>query len=310
MKKNYNNNSNNKKFSKENERRGTQKRGNGNNNANGNKKHFESRKPLNEGEKKLNFAKNIGGFLVVSLFIKNGTELNVVSNSIESALAIEHKKKVVVIFENPKSSLVSSIRKKFESAFGIFFYTPKAKLTESSSINASIAHTEVLHSFKSNFFLTLEGTTIIRQFSVEKMLSFLCKPGDVLAVSPKFYDYASKNIIQHCRRFFSFFNILFGLNEENAKKHFMMERGEVGYYSIHRIDYGSLECMLFVTEALTKVKSFPKFKNIDLRNSVLCKKFSKKTKGKIMFYPHSRVSSSIKDEEKPSFIEKLKYIFS
>jgi hypothetical protein len=90
----------------------------------------------------------------------------------------------------------------------------------------------------------------------------------------------------------------------------MMERGEIGYYSIHRVDYSSLNCMLFLTEGLLQIKAFSsRFKSEDLRDASLCKKLSKKTGGKIMFYPHARVlSSSEQSFSDSSNCEKLKYL--
>jgi hypothetical protein len=262
---------------------------------------------------KSEFQKNPMGFLVISLFVKAKTDFNIVADSIESAMKIDSKKKIVISFEDKNNkSLISSIKKKFEGAFGVFFYTPKGKMKSNSTLNSSMIHTEVLNSFKSNFFLTLDANITVREFSIEKMIGFLCKPGDVLAVSPKFYS-LEKEIIHNCKRFFALKDFL--PSSESKKKtladeHFMMERGEVGYYSIHRVDYGNLDCMLFLTDALLKIKSFSCFSSQDLRDAMTCKNFSKKTKGKIMFYPHARVLSSEPAEEKPSTVEKIKYLLA
>jgi hypothetical protein len=279
-------------------------------NRNFNQKHKE--KPVKSSN---SFNKNPNGFLVISLFIKDKTSFNNAVNSIESAIAIDGKKKVVISFENSgEKQLISSLRKKFESTFGVLFFNPKSQLKASSSQNSAIIHTEVLHTFKSNFFLTLDGNIAIRPFSVEKMISFLCKEGDTLAVSPKFYS-QSGEIIKSCRRFLSIWNFLpeFAdfIKNKNVE-HLMMERGDVGYYSIHRIDYSSLDCMLFLTDALIKVKSFTScFANQNIRDSKICKKFYKKTGGKILFYPHARaiISENFTLDEKPTLMEKIKYYF-
>jgi hypothetical protein len=260
------------------------------------------------------FTKNPSGFLVVSLFIKAKTPHNAVVSAIEGAIAIDAKKKIVISFENQdEKQLVSNIKKKFEGSFGVLFFNPKSKMTSSSVQNSAKIHTEVLHAFKSNFFLTLDAEISIRPFSVEKMISFLCKEGDTLAVSPKFYT-PSGDAVKSCRRFLAIWNFLPEFSDFIKNKnieHLMMERGDVGYYSIHRVDYSSLDCMLFLTDALLKIKSFSSgFKNQDLRDSIICKKFYKKTGGKIIFYPHARVvTHNNQFDAKPSLIEKIKYYF-
>jgi hypothetical protein len=315
MKKNYNNNKNRDGGERRENRDGN--RNHGRNREGGERRRYDNNNPKfqkNEAAvSKSEFQKNPMGFLVVSLFVKAKTNFNTIADSIESAMKIDSKKKIVISFEDKNDkSTISSIKKKFEGAFGVFFYTPKGNLKSNSSLNSSMIHTEVLNSFKSNFFLTLDANIAVREFSVEKMIGFLCKPGDVLAVSPKFYS-LEKEIVHGCKRFFTLKDFL--PSSESKKKtrtdeHFMMERGEVGYYSIHRIDYGNLDCMLFLTDALLKIKSFSCFTNQDLRDAITCKNFSKKTKGKIMFYPHARVLSSEPVEEKPSTLEKIKYLLA
>ena len=267
---------------------------------------FKSKKPT--------FIKNTNGFLIVSLFITKETPFNDIVNSINSALAIDHKKKVIISFEDQQNiKIISSIQSKFANVFGAFFFNYKGKLSENSTTNSSKIQTEVLKSFKSSLFLTLTSNVEIRKYSIEKMISFLSKDDDVFAVAPKFYSDSSE-IVKTCRRFFSIWNFLPEFSNFIKNKnleHFMMERGEVGYYSIHRIDYSTLDCMLFITDQLNKVKSFSsRFKNADLRDASFCQKLYKKTKGKIMFYPHSRVLLKKNNfSEKPEFYEKLKYFF-
>jgi hypothetical protein len=275
-------------------------------------KKFEGREKSYKMEKTFN--KNPNGFLVVSLFIKAKTPFNVAVNSIEGAIAIDSKKKVVISFEDQNDKqLISGLKKKFEGSFGVLFFNPKSKMKASSPQNSAKVHSEVFNAFKSNFFLTLDGSAVLRPFSVEKMISFLCKEGDTLAVSPKFYT-SSGEIIKSCRRFPSIWNFLPEFSDFIKNKnteHLMMERGDVGYYSIHRVDYSSLDCMLFLTDALAKIKSFSSgFKNQDIRDAKICKKFYKKTGGKIIFYPHARVVLHGNEfDAKPSLMEKIKYYF-
>jgi cellulose synthase/poly-beta-1,6-N-acetylglucosamine synthase-like glycosyltransferase len=276
------------------------------------RKNFERTERTFKPEQEKSSGKNPNGFLVVSLFIKANTPQNLIVNSIESLVLIDHKKKIVISFEDQaEKQVISSIKKKFEGTFGVLFFTPKAKMTGSSVRNSSKIHTEVLHAFKSNFFLTMDASITLRQFSIEKMISFLCKDGDTLAVSPKFYT-PSEQIVKTCRRFFSIWNFMPEFAEFIKTKnieHLMMERGDIGYYSIHRIDYSTLDCMLFITDELMKIKSFPScFTNQDLRDASACKRFYKKTGGKIIFYPHARAIMNNDDFNKiPSFSEKLKY---
>lgn len=281
-----------------------------------NKKHFNRhgrKKHYNDSQKseikKTGFAKSPAGFLVVSLFITGGLNANNVVESINSVLKSEHKKKIVISFDsNVEKPFILNIKRKFENAFGVFFLNPKIKLTSNSVVNSSLIHYEVFKSFKSQFFLMLEASIIIREFSLEKMISFLCKDTETLAIAPKFYT-TEGNIIYNCKRFFTF-NDFFGSNEEKKKEHFMLERGDVGYYSIHRVDYSSLECILFLSDALSKIGKFStSFKEKDVRDASLCNKFYKKAGGKIIFYPHSRVIKTTKNEdEKLSTMSKIKYI--
>ena len=255
------------------------------------------------------FVKNPAGFLIVSLVIRKDTPSNIAMNSIESVLACEQKKKVVISFEDATDkTFISSIKRKFENAFGVFFFTPKAALGGSYAQNSAKIHTEVLHAFKSNFFLTMDANVALRPFALEKMISFLSKEGDTIAVAPKFYN-SSKDFLKTCRRFFTMKD-LFSSSNETKLEHLMMERGEVGYYSIHRVDYSPLDCMLFLTDALLKVGTFTStFANQDLRDATFCKKLYAKSKGKIIFYPHSRaIVNGNLEEAQPSMMEKAKYI--
>lgn len=255
------------------------------------------------------FTKNPNGFLIVSLVIKKETPSNIAMNSIESVLSCEQKKKVVISFEDATDkTFISSIKRKFENAFGVFFFTPKATLAGSYSQNSAKIHTEVLHAFKSNFFLAMDANVALRPFALEKMISFLSKEGDTIAVAPKFYN-SSKDFLKTCRRFFTMKD-LFHSSNETKLEHLMMERGEVGYYSIHRVDYSPLDCMLFLTDALLKVGTFTSaFANQDLRDSTFCKKLYAKSKGKIIFYPHSRaIVNGNLEETQPSMMEKAKYL--
>lgn len=253
-------------------------------------------------ENTLSFIKNPSGFLIVSLFVPAKSSFLAVSNTIDSVLKVDHKKKIVISFEDPTDkSLIASMKKKFEGAFGIFFLNQKGN---ASLQNSSNLHTEVLNAFKSSFFLTLTAGVVMREFALEKMILFLCKPTDTVAVIPKFYKSDDKTIVQNCRRFFSPISVF---KSNRSLEHYMMERGEVGYYSIHRVDYSSLDCMLFLTEALLLCKKIPAIKNTEVRNAIFCRRFAKKTKGKIMFYPHSRVVSSSVESEVIPFFDKLKY---
>jgi hypothetical protein len=278
----------------------------------GEKKYIpRERKEVPKGGK--SFEKNPNGFLVISLFVKSETPSKDTISSIESALAIDHKKKVVITFESQKNKQeIADIKKKFANAF-VLFFTPKAKMGSNSTKNSSVVHSEVLHTFKSQLFLTLDANIKIREYSVEKMISFLCKDGDTCAVAPKFYNKAG-DIIKNCKRFFSIWNFLPEVSNFIKNKnieHVMMERGDVGYYSIHRVDYSSLDCMLFLTDQLIKIKSFNKsFNNQDLRDASVCRKFAKKTGGKIIFYPHSRVVINQENpKQSPTIAEKIKYFF-
>lgn len=283
-------------------------RAEGKKNFHPNKKKYHNEKPQSD-LKKLGFNKNPMGFLVISMFVSGDVSLTNISDAISSILESENKKKLVISFDkNIDKQIISNIKRKFENAFGVFFFNPKAKLTNNKTINSSIIHTEVLNSFKSQFFLTLDASIIMKEFAIEKMINFLCKDGETLAIAPKFYN-QDGSIVYNCRRFFRM-NDFFTKNIEKQKEHFMLERGDIGYYSIHRVDYSSLDCLLFVTDALMKIGKFPtSFKEQDVRDASLCNKFYKKTKGKIIFYPHARVVKTIKEvEENISFMSKIKYI--
>lgn len=319
MKNNYSNNKRNQSRPDNNRSRDSYPKGVRNNNrVKGEyKNEFKSFNNTDIEKQKLkgdfDLSKNPAGFLIISIFIPGDTSFEVAWSTIQSAISSEHKKKIVISVENNKD-LLNSLKKKFDNAFGIFFFTPKIKMGDNHVVNSSIVHQEVLNSFKSHFFMTLIAGINLRPFSLEKMLSFLAKPGDTVAVSPKFYT-SDGEIIKSCKRFFTFselFNKGKEIKEIDNPEHFMMERGEIGYYSIHRIDYGSLDCMLFLSNALIKAGGINvKSCNKDFRDAQICKKLAKKGSGKVIFYPHARVISNIEGHSLSlSMIEKLKYVLS
>ena len=124
------------------------------------------------------------------------------------------------------------------------------------------------------------------------MLNFMCKPNsDTLAVSPKFYD-TNGGIINLCRRFFTIWDYIPSFSGFIRKKHLehsMHERGDMCYYSIHRIDFASLDCLLIFSKALRASGGIPSIGAEKYRDAFLSKSISIKAKGKVMFFPHSRV---------------------
>jgi hypothetical protein len=96
-------------------------------------KKFDGKEKSYKTEKTFN--KNPNGFLVVSLFIKAKTPFNVAVNSIEGAVSIDSKKKVVISLEDQNDKqLISGLKKKFEGSFGVLFFNPKSKITHKMNL--------------------------------------------------------------------------------------------------------------------------------------------------------------------------------
>ncbi len=159
-------------------------------------------------------------------------------------------------------------------------YYPKASEFQVHNNAFKIAKTE------SDIFFATNSAMLSREYAIEILRKYLSRENSV-AVVPTIYN-QSCEIQKYCMRFPSLLTkikCMLGCKKTTAKL-CMMERGNVGYYKIHRTDI-SLSQSLFVNSSIFKtIGMFPKCRDANSALYSFYKKLSKH--GTTLFVPTSR----------------------
>lgn len=238
------------------------------------------------------YQKNEFGHLLISFVVKSSCQQKQIETSIDSMVSCTHaKKKMVISFESGVSEETARfVRDRFK-IYNVTFFTRKSKSYDNSTQDEAALHNEVFETFKSELFLMMNSRAISSPFAIEKSIKFLCKPGSGVGIFPKFYD--SKGVfIQSCRRFAKIWDLMPTFCSFIAKKkleHKMMERGEIGYMSIHRVDWSFADFFLILSDVFKVAGKMPVSRCENGRDSGLCKKIYSKSNGStITFFPSAR----------------------
>jgi len=162
-------------------------------------------------------------------------------------------------------------------------------------------------------YLFMDGDVEFREFSFEKLSSFLKANGkEYLAVSPRFYD-AKGRTIKSCRRLPCVKWFLEhkkpSYKGSSVEKEFeMSERGVSGYLKVHSVNNPIMDCLLVDGEFLIKNKPLSQSYNSKLLSEASFAKKVQKAGRKIVYFPLARVVKHDEPQEpKASLGEMLKY---
>ena len=234
------------------------------------------------------YKKSEFGFLLISFVITPNQLFESIKKSLDAVVSCSHaKKKIVVSFvEGVNSDINAKIQEAFK-IYNITFFTRKASKSQNPFEDEALVHNEVFNSFKSDFFLSINSMILMQDLGIEKMIKFLSKPSHNIAISPKFYD-SNMHFVKSCRRFKTFLDIIPPFLKSLQKRSIrleMMERGEIGYCSIHRIDWSFNSCMFFLSEPFKLSGGFVTSSSMEVISEKTCKKFAKIGSGEIVFLP-------------------------
>jgi len=179
-------------------------------------------------------------------------------------------------------------------------------ISYSKSTSELKSHNKAFKIYESDIFFVTNSSMAPREYSIEILRKYLSREHSV-AVVPTVYN-EDLEIQKYCLRFPSLITklkCLFGCKKTEAKL-CMMERGDVGYYKIHRTDI-SLSQSVVVNSAIFKaVKMFPTHSR-DTKCSTFSfyKKLSKY--GTTLFVPTARFIEIKPHKQKCCFFSKACY---
>lgn len=148
------------------------------------------------------------------------------------------------------------------------------------------AHNNAFQMHESDIFLVMSSSIEPRPYAIEVLKRYLSREYSV-AVVPTVYN-ANLEIQKYCLRFpsiISKFRCIFGC-KKTAKKLIMMERGDSGYYKIHRTDASLSQSFVVNSKIFKQIKMFPKYKDTKTTIFMFYKKLSQY--GTTLFVPSSR----------------------
>ena len=205
---------------------------------------------------------------------------------------------------------ISIYEKEFESTKSLILNTfekHKEILSFISYEKASFdVHNKAFAVKKSDIFLITHSGMETRNYAVEILKRYLQKDGNLASVPT---IYSNNGVIQkYCVRILTLAMQIKMLFSQEAKNHFiMMERGEVGYYKIHKIQ------ATFAPFAVNS-KAFEStggFKNTRDDSSSIFAFFKNINKnGAVLFVPSARFVQHAKPKESICFMAKFRYFLT
>lgn len=169
-------------------------------------------------------------------------------------------------------------------------------------------HNRVFDEYSSDIFIVTNSNVQPRPYALNILKKYLFHDSSVITV-PTVYN-TNTHILHYCLRFpklISYIKILCGVKSEKQRL-VMMERGENGYYRIHRVDASKSQLMVINSNALRSIGgklsvcSDSTVKSLDFYKRIL------KSGGITLFVPTARIIEHSKATPKGSIASWLCYI--
>ena len=225
---------------------------------------------LNEGE----------GITMCSFFVFNNSDPRLVMQILSGVLHENIHNLVISLHKDNATKIQEEILERFKEHKNKIFF--QEYLNESEFAMHNLA----FKTYKSDAFFVTNSNMEPRLYSLEILRKYLSRENSVVTV-PTVYD-ESLVIKKYSIRFptlLSRLKILFGSKTEQQRS-IMMERGEVGYYKIHRISASKSQAFFVNSRAFESVGMFSKSRDTDITLLKFFKKIGKC--GFVLFIPTAR----------------------
>jgi hypothetical protein len=220
------------------------------------------------------------GITMCSFFVFNNSDPRLVMQILSGVLHENIHNLVISLHKDNATKIQEEIVERFKEHKNKIFF--QEYLNESEFAMHNLA----FKTYKSDAFFVTNSNMEPRLYSLEILRKYLSRENSVVTV-PTVYD-ESLAIKKYSIRFptlLSRLKILFGSKTEQQRS-IMMERGEVGYYKIHRISASKSQAFFVNSRAFESIGMFPKSRDTDI---ILLKFFKKISKcGFVLFIPTAR----------------------
>lgn len=208
---------------------------------------FHQRKPRTEKPKTQESKYSLGEKRALcSFFVYKNADANTLLRSVEKlSYSVE---KIVVSIPSQSESLTDTLKATKCENISIREYNDECEHT---------VHNCVFNEFTSDIFVIANSNIEPREYSVDILQKYLTHE-NVVATVPTVYN-KDLQLNHYCLRFSTLLSsakILFGLKSE-ANRLIMMERGESGYYRIHRVDASKSQLVVINSLAFKTIGMFP-----------------------------------------------------
>jgi hypothetical protein len=247
---------------------------------------------LNEGE----------GITMCSFFIFNSSNPRLVIQILSIILQENLNNIVISLHKNNTTNIQKEILTQFRE------HHKKISFQEYLNESEFTMHNLAFQTHKSDAFLITNSNMEPRLYSLEILRKYLSRENSVATV-PTVYD-KSLTINKYSIRFptlLSQLKILFGSTTESQKA-IMMERGEIGYYKIHKISASKSQSLFINSKAFESIGMLPKSKDSQINLLKFFKKINKC--GSVLFIPTARFIEHEKRFARKSLFSKACYFMT
>ncbi len=220
------------------------------------------------------------GVTMCSFFVFSNSDPRLVMQILNGVLHENIHNLVISLHKDNATKMQEEIVERFKEHKNKIFF--QEYLNESEFAMHNLA----FKTYKSDAFFVTNSNMEPRLYSLAILRKYLSRENSVVAV-PTVYD-ESLVIKKYSIRFptlLSRLKILFGSKTEQQRS-IMMERGEVGYYKIHRISASKSQAFFVNSRAFESIGMFPKSRDTDITLLKFFKKIGKC--GFVLFIPTAR----------------------
>jgi hypothetical protein len=220
------------------------------------------------------------GITMCSFFVFSNSDPRLVMQILSGVLHENINNIVISLHKNNSTKIQEEIAERFKEHKNKIFF--QEYLNESEFAMHNIA----FKTYKSDAFVVTNSNMEPRLYSLEILRKYLSRENSVVTV-PTVYD-ESLTIKKYSTRLptlLSRLKILFGSQTEQQRA-IMMERGEIGYYKIHKIPASRSQTFLINSRAFESIGMFSKSRDTDITLLKFFKKISKC--GFVLFIPTAR----------------------